>query len=281
MMFQLLLGIFTDWLILSVLVYGAIYGIFRLLKYWFEKKQHKLRELLIHDDRLIKTDSQVWFYQRNNNSQGPVNQEKIKLLFRKGIIKSNTLLWIDGLDDWKPFSLFEYFHEIVISERVRKAYHLLLLGLLVIPLFLVSFRIFLFNLIFIAALFFFRWESYFQTSQKLSRRAKLILFSIISISIIALECVLFTNMLHNRSRLLDTACEANIRELNYRISKYAEAYNGRLPVSLESLGDDYINKCPTTSKNYEYTGERATIRSNKTILRCPEHNLTLQTKDLY
>ena len=137
MMFQLLLGIFTDWLILSVLVYGAIYGIFRLLKYWFEKKQHKLRELLIHDDRLIKTDSQVWFYQRNNNSQGPVNQEKIKLLFRKGIIKSNTLLWIDGLDDWKPFSLFEYFHEIVISERVRKAYHLLLLGLLVIPLFLV------------------------------------------------------------------------------------------------------------------------------------------------
>ena len=39
MMFQLLLGIFTDWLILSVLVYGAIYGIFRLLKYWFEKKQ--------------------------------------------------------------------------------------------------------------------------------------------------------------------------------------------------------------------------------------------------
>lgn len=281
MMFQLLLGIFTDWLILSVLVYGAIYGIFRLLKYWFEKKQHKLRELLIHDDRLIKTDSQVWFYQRNNNSQGPVNQEKIKLLFRKGIIKSNTLLWIDGLDDWKPFFLFEYFHEIVISERVRKAYHLLLLGLLVIPLFLVSFRIFLFNLIFIAALFFFRWESYFQTSQKLSRRAKLILFSIISISIIALECVLFTNMLHNRSRLLDTACEANIRELNYRISKYAEAHNGRLPVSLESLGDDYINKCPTTSKNYEYTGERATIRSNKTILRCPEHNLTLQTKDLY
>ena len=69
MMFQLLLGIFTDWLILSVLVYGAIYGIFRLLKYWFEKKQHKLRELLIHDDRLIKTDSQVWFYQRNNNSE--------------------------------------------------------------------------------------------------------------------------------------------------------------------------------------------------------------------
>lgn len=59
MMFQLLLGIFTDWLILSVLVYGAIYGIFRLLKYWFEKKQHKLRELLIHDDRLIKTDSQT------------------------------------------------------------------------------------------------------------------------------------------------------------------------------------------------------------------------------
>ncbi len=217
MMFQLLLGIFTDWLILSVLVYGAIYGIFRLLKYWFEKKQHKLRELLIHDDRLIKTDSQVWFYQRNNNSQGPVNQEKIKLLFRKGIIKSNTLLWIDGLDDWKPFSLFEYFHEIVISERVRKAYHLLLLGLLVIPLFLVGFRIFLFNLIFIVALFFFRWESYFQTSQKLSGKTKRILFSMISISIIALECVLFANMLHNRSRLLDAAYKANIRELNYRI----------------------------------------------------------------
>ena len=274
-MFQLILSSFINWLILSVLVYGAIYGIFRLLKYLFTGKQYKLR------DQLIKTDSQEWFYQRGNTSLGPVSQEKLKLLFRKGIIKSSTLIWIDGLEDWKPFFLFEYFTEMVISERVRKAYHLLLLGLLVIPPFLVGFQISLFNLIFIAALFFFRWESYFQISRQLSRKAKFILFSVISISIIAFECVLFTNTFHHRSRLLATACKANIRELNYRISKYAEAHNGKLPVSLESLGNDYRNKCPATSKKYEYAGEGATIRSNKTILRCPEHNLTLQARDLY
>jgi uncharacterized RDD family membrane protein YckC len=45
-----------------------------------------------------------WYYAVNNQRQGPVAQADFDKLVADGIIKPDTLVWQQGMTDWKPYS---------------------------------------------------------------------------------------------------------------------------------------------------------------------------------
>jgi GYF domain 2 len=44
-----------------------------------------------------------WFYSVNGQQSGPVSDSQLDELLQSGKINSNTLVWHDGMTDWKPF----------------------------------------------------------------------------------------------------------------------------------------------------------------------------------
>jgi len=47
-----------------------------------------------------------WFYSNNGNRMGPVTPVVFEGLIKDGAVKPETLVWANGLADWKPFGQF-------------------------------------------------------------------------------------------------------------------------------------------------------------------------------
>jgi uncharacterized RDD family membrane protein YckC len=44
-----------------------------------------------------------WYYAVNNQRQGPIDQAELEKLVAEGMIKPDTLVWQQGMSDWKPY----------------------------------------------------------------------------------------------------------------------------------------------------------------------------------
>lgn len=45
-----------------------------------------------------------WYYANNNQRQGPVGEFEFARLVREGVIKSDTLVWRQGMPDWQTYA---------------------------------------------------------------------------------------------------------------------------------------------------------------------------------
>ncbi len=46
----------------------------------------------------------MWYYSENNQQLGPVSEDDLKQKARSGGLKPTTLVWKDGMGDWKPIA---------------------------------------------------------------------------------------------------------------------------------------------------------------------------------
>lgn len=46
----------------------------------------------------------MWYYSENNQQLGPVSEDELKQKARSGSLKPTTLVWKDGMSDWKPIA---------------------------------------------------------------------------------------------------------------------------------------------------------------------------------
>ncbi len=46
----------------------------------------------------------VWYYVKDGVRQGPVEESELRGLVAESVIKSDTLVWHEGMSDWLPFS---------------------------------------------------------------------------------------------------------------------------------------------------------------------------------
>jgi hypothetical protein len=53
--------------------------------------------------RLIQAEA-MWYYSQNRQQMGPVSEEEMKSKLHTGLLVGNTLVWKDGMSDWKPIS---------------------------------------------------------------------------------------------------------------------------------------------------------------------------------
>ncbi len=44
----------------------------------------------------------MWYYSQNNQQLGPVPEEQIKSMLRAASLSSSSLVWKEGMTDWKP-----------------------------------------------------------------------------------------------------------------------------------------------------------------------------------
>ncbi len=52
----------------------------------------------------LNTHDMDWYYTRNQEQQGPVTEADLGNLLQAGTISAETLVWRDGMPDWKPLS---------------------------------------------------------------------------------------------------------------------------------------------------------------------------------
>ena len=45
----------------------------------------------------------MWYYSLNNQPVGPVDENELKVLFARGVINFDTLIWREGMPDWKRY----------------------------------------------------------------------------------------------------------------------------------------------------------------------------------
>jgi hypothetical protein len=45
----------------------------------------------------------MWYYSFNNQPVGPVDENELKVLFARGVINFDTLIWREGMPDWKRY----------------------------------------------------------------------------------------------------------------------------------------------------------------------------------
>jgi len=46
----------------------------------------------------------VWYYVKNGARQGPVEEIELNSLVAQGVVRPDTLVWSEGMADWKPYS---------------------------------------------------------------------------------------------------------------------------------------------------------------------------------
>lgn len=76
----------------------------------------------------------LWFYSGNGEPVGPVSEAKMKRLFETGMLRSDTLVWAKGQEEWVPAREVEAFElggtepaqeyrsvlKFLIQERISK-----------------------------------------------------------------------------------------------------------------------------------------------------------------
>jgi len=53
---------------------------------------------------LLKILPMQWFYSTGGERKGPVSQSEFEKLVQDGVIQAGTLVWKDGMADWRPYS---------------------------------------------------------------------------------------------------------------------------------------------------------------------------------
>lgn len=54
----------------------------------------------------------IWFYEKNNEAEGPVYEGALKALLENGKIAFNTRVWKEGMEDWTEYrEIFPPFQE--------------------------------------------------------------------------------------------------------------------------------------------------------------------------
>src|SRR5690606_15223390 len=91
-----------------------------------QRHQHVERRLGAHDEALgldtskppelpnsvsaaQLTNSDLWFYARDETRQGPVSSETIRHLITARAIDGSTLVWSEGMHDWAPLDNIDAF----------------------------------------------------------------------------------------------------------------------------------------------------------------------------
>lgn len=46
----------------------------------------------------------MWYYSQNNQQLGPVAEDQLKSMLRSSALAGNSLVWKEGMTDWKPVS---------------------------------------------------------------------------------------------------------------------------------------------------------------------------------
>lgn len=46
----------------------------------------------------------MWYYSENSQQMGPISEEELKLKTRSGLLFPATLIWKEGMVDWKPIA---------------------------------------------------------------------------------------------------------------------------------------------------------------------------------
>lgn len=49
-------------------------------------------------------DVRMWYYSQNNQQLGPVSEDQLKSMLRGASLPSSSLVWKEGMTDWKPVS---------------------------------------------------------------------------------------------------------------------------------------------------------------------------------
>ncbi len=65
----------------------------------------------------------LWYYGSNGNQHGPVEEAELRALIAAGAVGSQTLVWRDGMGDWKPLATVpELGQQVTPSPHVTPAY---------------------------------------------------------------------------------------------------------------------------------------------------------------
>ena len=56
-----------------------------------------------------------WYYANNRQQQGPVDETEFQDLVREGVIREDTLIWREGMENWRPFGEYkkEVFQQVI------------------------------------------------------------------------------------------------------------------------------------------------------------------------
>ncbi len=65
----------------------------------------------------------LWYYGSNGNQHGPVEEAELRALIAAGTVGSQTLVWRDGMGDWKPLAAVpELSGQVVSSPHAAPAH---------------------------------------------------------------------------------------------------------------------------------------------------------------
>lgn len=52
-----------------------------------------------------------WYYEHNGSAEGPISEDNIRRMIRDGIIKADTGLWRQEMDEWQPAASIRTFSD--------------------------------------------------------------------------------------------------------------------------------------------------------------------------
>lgn len=61
-----------------------------------------------------------WYYAKENEQKGPVNEKVLHNLLQKGEIDFKTLVWTSGMDDWMPLNSVSSLNFELRTETIEK-----------------------------------------------------------------------------------------------------------------------------------------------------------------
>ena len=61
-----------------------------------------------------------WYYAKDGQQLGPVSKEQVESFLADGTISGDSLVWKDGMGDWKPASEI-FSDDIVVWKILRRA----------------------------------------------------------------------------------------------------------------------------------------------------------------
>jgi len=62
----------------------------------------------------------MWFYVENGQKNGPVTEQSLALLLSKGVINSSTLVWKEGMPEWKQLEATELSETVLQLSTVNE-----------------------------------------------------------------------------------------------------------------------------------------------------------------
>lgn len=90
---------------------GFIFGIWGLLAFYLTKKRSSLQtnpqEITASSKSLLTLNYSTWYYNMNQEIQGPSSADYIEKLYANGELHDQTLLWNETLTDWTELKTFK------------------------------------------------------------------------------------------------------------------------------------------------------------------------------